>query len=205
MLPLFQTFEPNFGAYFRYNFNARVGMRAMFLNGKFGAEGTIEGVPWDFNKNVQDFSLQVEINYLKYILGLKSTPFTPYILGGIGIMYFPYVLDPDLIAAFNPDHNKHIVVMQESAIAPTIPFGFGVKTHLGSRLGIGVEYLMRKILSDKLDDLDDPLAIINSDGETITYTNYLHNNDWSGYLGIHLTYRIYMGKKACPAYESKDW
>jgi len=201
----FQTFKPNFGAYFRYNFNARVGMRAMFLTGMFAGDGMIEGVPWAFEKNVQDLSLQVEINYLKYLMGEKKTPFTPYVLGGIGVMYFPYDLDPALIAAFNPNHNKNVVFIQQSVIAPTIPFGFGVKTHIGERLGIGVEYLMRKIFSDKLDNLDDPLAIINKDGEIITYTDVLHNNDWSGYLGIHLTYRIYMGKKVCPAYDSKNW
>ena len=55
-----------------------------------------EDVPWSFEKNVQDFSLQVEINYLKYVLGEKKTPFTPYIMGGIGMMYFPYNLDPAL-------------------------------------------------------------------------------------------------------------
>lgn len=201
----FQTFKPNFGAYFRYNFNARVGLRAMFLTGGFAADGIIEGVPWAFEKNVQDLSLQVEINYLKYLMGVKKTPFTPYILGGFGVMYFPYALDPALIGAFNPDHNKGGVVLEESVIAPAIPFGFGVKTHIGERLGIGVEYLMRKIFSDKLDNLDDPLAIIDRDGDIITYTDLLHNNDWSGYLGIHLTYRIYMGKKACPAYDSKYW
>ena len=205
----FQTFKPNFGAYFRYNFNARVGLRAMFLSGNFAGEGMIEGETWDFGpKSVQDLSLQVEVNYLKYLLGEKNTPFTPYILGGLGVVYFPYELDPARIALFNPDHNKHNAFRQESVIAMAIPFGFGVKTHLGERLGIGVEYLMRKILSDKLDNLDDPLAIINNDGvdvETITYTDVLHNNDWSGYLGIHLTYRIYMGKKACPAYDSKYW
>jgi hypothetical protein len=80
---------------------------------------------------------------------------------------------------------------------------------LGQRLGIGIEYQMRKMFSDKLDNLDDPLAYLNynTDGtikEEIKYTDTIHNNDWSGYLGIHLTYKIYMGKKACPVYESKN-
>ena len=38
----------------------------------------------------------------------------------------------------------------------------------------------------------------------VYYTDQWHNNDWSGYLGIHVTYKIYIGKKACPAYESKE-
>jgi hypothetical protein len=198
----------NFGGYFRYNFNSRVGLRAMFLTGSFSDEGVIEGVPTTFKKNVQDFSLQVEINYLKYILGSAKTPFTSYVTAGIGVAYFPYEMDPAFIASFNPDHNKGNALVKESVVTPTFPFGIGFKYTLGQRLGIGVEYQMRKLFSDKLDNLDDPLAYetTNSNGtkEEITYTDMIHNNDWSGYLGIHLTYKIYIGKKACPAYESKN-
>lgn len=202
-----QPVNPNFGAYFRYNFNSRVGLRAMFLTGNFSDEGVIEGVPSTFSKGVQDFSLQIEINYLKYILGAKKTPYTSYVTAGIGVAYFPYEMDPAFIASFNPAHNKGNAIVDESEIATTIPFGIGFKYTLGQRLGIGIEYQMRKMFSDKLDNLDDPLAyktIVNNIEEEITYTDMTHNNDWSGYLGIHLTYKIYIGKRACPAYESKN-
>ena len=66
---------------------------------------------------------------------------------------------------------------------------------------------MRKLFSDKLDNLDDPLAYktnIAGVEKEIIYTDMIHNNDWSGYVGLHLTYKIYIGKKACPAYESKN-
>ncbi len=203
-VPPIQTFNPNFGGYFRYNFNKRVGLRAMFLTGKVSADGLAEDVPWIFEKNVQDFSLQVEINYLKYVLGERKTPFTPYIMGGIGIMYFPYNLDPAQLSAVNPDHVKGTAIVKESVITPAIPFGFGVKFNLGMRLGIGVEYQLRKIFSDKLDDLDDPLAFRNEENQLTEYTSLIHNNDWPGFLGVHLTYKIYIGKKACPAYDSKN-
>jgi hypothetical protein len=204
LLPL----NPNFGGYFRYNFNSRVGLRAMFLTGKFSDEGVIEGEPWSFNKGVQDLSLQVEINFLKYILGVEKTPYSAYVTAGVGVAYFSYEMDPAFIASFNPQHNKGGNPPNESVITPTVPFGIGFKYSLGQKLGIGIEYQMRKTFSDKLDNLDDPLAynIYNTDStvkQEITYTDVLHNNDWSGYLGIHLTYKIYMGKKACPAYESK--
>lgn len=203
-----QPLNPNFGAYFRYNFNSRVGLRAMFLTGSFADEGVIEGLPALFDKNVQDFSLQVEINYLKYILGSGKTPFTSYVTAGFGVAYFPYEMDPVFIAMFNPSHNKGSAIVKESVVTPTIPFGIGFKYTLGQRLGIGIEYQMRKLFSDKLDNLDDPLAYekANADGtiEEILYTDMIHNNDWSGYVGIHLTYKIYIGKRACPAYESKN-
>jgi hypothetical protein len=203
-----QPISPNFGGYFRYNFNSRVGLRAMFLTGKFTDGGVIEGEPWSFNKGVQDFSLQVEINFLKYILGVEKTPYSAYVTAGIGVAYFPYDMDPGFIASFNPQTNKGSYPLSESVMTPTVPFGIGFKYSLGQKLGIGIEYQMRKMFSDKLDNLDDPLAYntYNTDStvkEEITYTDAIHNNDWSGYLGIHLTYKIYMGKKACPAYESK--
>lgn len=199
----YQTFNANFGAYFRYNINARVGVRAMILTGSFAESGEIEMMPWQFEKNVQDLSLQVEVNYLKYILGEKKTPFSSYVTAGIGIAYFPYSLDPAVIALFNEDHIKGDVVIENSEVATTIPFGIGFKYSLNQRLGVGIEYQMRKIFSDKLDNLDDPLAFFDEEGKEVTYTSGIHNNDWSGYLGVHLTYKIYMGKNACPVYESK--
>lgn len=204
-----KPFNLNFGAYYRYNFNARVGLRVQFLNGTFEDSGVIEEIPDTFSKGVQDFTLQVEINYLKYILGVDDTPFTSYVMFGAGVSYYNYQMDPAFISTFNPNHNKGSAVIDESVVAANIPFGIGFKYSIGMRLGIGIEYQVRKTFSDKLDDLDDPLAYIgdvNSDGndEEVTYTDALHNNDWMGYLGLHITYKIYSGKKPCSAYGSKN-
>ncbi|MEE4287402.1 MAG: DUF6089 family protein [Mariniphaga sp.] len=206
--PPMQTFNLNFGAFFRYNFNARTAMRAQFLTGRFAANGMVEDIPVDFNKSAQDISFMIEINYLKYILGERKTPFTPYILGGLGVMYFPYTLDPIKMAQINANYPV-LNTIEESVIAPTIPFGFGIKVSVGERLGIGAEFQMRKLLNDKFDDLDDPLSFeaTNNTGdiETIKYTDFLHNNDWPGYLGINVTYKINLDPKACPAYDRKHW
>jgi hypothetical protein len=205
-----QSLNLNLGAYFRYNFNQRVGLRAMFMMGNFSAEGIVENedIMWDFNKTVQDLAVQVEINYLKYVLGQKKTPFTPYILGGFGMMFFPYTLDPARLAGINPWFAGQNVV-EESVVTPTIPFGFGVKFSIGKKLGVAMEYQLRKTLTDKLDDLDDPLTFstTNNNGEevTIKYSDSIHNNDWPGYAGIHITYKIYFSKNPCPAYERKYW
>lgn len=207
-VPPVQTFNPNFGAYFRYNFNNRIGLRFQFLTGKFAADGNVEDIPWVFEKSVQDISLMAEINYLKYVLGNKKTPFTPYILGGIGVMYFPYTFDPVALAAINPYYGAG-VEQEESSVTASVPFGFGIKFSVGRRLGIGAEYVIRKIFNDKLDDVDDPLKFSteNNEGEpvTIEYTDFLLNNDWPGYLGVHLTYKIYLSQKPCPAYDRKYW
>ena len=209
-VPFMQKFNLNLGAYFRYNFNSRVGLRAQFLTGNFSADGYVEDIAWDFGKMAQDLSLQVEINYLKYVLGQKKTPFTPYIMGGVGMMFFPYTLDPVRLFLINPNFGGQ-PLREESVVIPAIPFGFGFKFTIAERMGIGIEYQLRKILSDKLDDLDDPLTFstnstnTNGQEETIKYTDIIHNNDWPGYLGVHITYKIYLTKKPCPAYERKYW
>lgn len=208
--PLMQTFNLNFGAFFRYNFNSRIALRTQFLTGKFSAEGMLEDQEWAFDKNAQDISVMAEINYLKYILGEKKTLFTPYIMGGVGVMYFPYRIEPEdlsIIKAVNGNYPGSIA--DESIIATTIPFGFGVKFAIGSRLGFGIEYQIRKLINDKFDDLDDPLSFEtvdnNGNAETIKYTDFLHNNDWPGYLGVNVTYKIDLDRKACPAYDRKHW
>lgn len=203
------SFNLNLGAYFRYNFNKRVGLRAMFIMGRFNGEGIVENedIMWNFRKMAQDISLQVEINYLDYVLGEKKTPFTPYIMGGFGMMFFPYTLDPAKLSAINPWFGTQNVI-EESVVTPTIPFGFGFKFSIGEKLGIGMEYQLRKTFSDKLDDLDDPLRFNtnnNDEDVTVKYNDMLHNNDWPGYAGIHITYKIYFVKKPCPAYERKYW
>ncbi len=210
-----ESFNLNLGAYFRYNFNARVALRLQFLTGSFASGGQVENIPAEFNKNTQDVTAMMEINFLKYVLGEKKTPFTPYILGGIGVMYFPYTLDPLLMQRINQRYPIQGDI-KESVVTATVPFGFGVKFSIGPRLGIGAEYQMRKIFSDKLDDIDDPLSFEterdpgNIDGngndfETINYTTFWHNNDWPGYLGVHLTYKLYLNKRECPAYDRKYW
>ncbi len=221
-----ESFNLNLGAYFRYNFNPRVGLRMQFLTGSFASSGYIEDVEVDFSKNAQDVSAMMEINFLKYVLGDKKTPFTPYILGGIGVMYFPYTSKPDLMEEINIRYPVTGEV-KESVVAATVPFGFGIKFSIGARLGIGAEYQMRKLFSDKLDDFDDPLSFVveneNGNGnntpgtgddivpgavnnnEVIKYTTLWHNNDWPGYLGVHLTYKLYLNKRECPAYDRKYW
>jgi hypothetical protein len=62
---------------------------------------------------------------------------------------------------------------------------------------------MRKLFDDRLDNLDDPLATVTSQGKTIKYTDLYHNNDWTGYLGLQVTFNFNIGSEPCPAYDKK--
>lgn len=201
-----QSLNPMYGAFFRYNFNPRYSVRLNYLTGKVGAVGNIENIVWtNFTpKQIHDVSFMVEINYLKYILGYKKTPVSPYIFAGAGIKYFNYNLNPSDIYQFNPAHNKGILQYDSPTTSFSLPFGMGLKSHIGKRFGVSLEFIVSKLFSDKLDNLDDPLATVTSSGKTLSYTDFFHNNDYTAYLGINLTYKIDLGKQACPAYESKE-
>ena len=195
---------PSFGAYFRYNFHYRTSVRFMFLTGNVSGEGVIQNQPFEFSKNVQDLTLQAEINFLRYMLGNKKASFSSYVTAGFGVMYYPYDYDPEFLYLINTAHNKGDASTRKSVIAPTLPFGIGFKFNIGSRMGIGMEYQMRKLFNDQLDNLDDPLAHFNLEGNEVIYRDTFHNNDWVGFLGLHVTYKIFLGSKPCPAYDVKN-
>ncbi len=228
----------NYGAFVRYNFNPRVAARLQLMNGAIKGDGKFDSNSWDFGpKNVTSLSVMAEINFFRYYLGDKKTPFTTYLLGGLGVGMYPYDYDyPKLSTSTNyydirpflngaADYNyvpMHPIVnylsdpafveaqglnssYSENVSSLHIPFGFGVKFNLGEKIGLGFELLFNRYFNDKLDDLDDPRRSekvdINGNKTWMTYNDKWHNNDYTMYLGLHLTYKINLSKMPCPVYE----
>jgi hypothetical protein len=204
-----ESVNPAYGAFVRYNFNPRYGLRFNVLHGNIGAVGEFDSQTWDpnpidrrwdFNKSVTDISLQFEFNFFKYIVGEKETPYSTYLFAGVGMHSFEYA------------YRNLITQSEGSEISPTIPFGLGFKFNLSRRIGLGLEGGLRKSFSDKLDDLDDPLSYQVTEGEEVTvinYTDQYHNNDWTAYVGIHLVYKLIYGPKnwqiTTPREKILDW
>lgn len=189
------SLNPAYGGFLRYNFNPRYGLRFNVVNGSIGATGEYDYHPWNFKKNVFDVSLLFEFNFLKYIIGEKETPWTTYIFCGIGMQtynYQPHYLD--ISAVLEPNY-LYWSAASGPVMTPTIPFGLGVKLNLSKRWGLGIEGSMRKTFSDKLDNLDDPLSYETADHVQIKYTDNMHNNDWTAYMGISLVYKMIYGNK----------
>jgi len=195
-----------YGGFVRFNFNPRYALRFNVINGTIGAEGEFDYQPnplnnfWKFNKNVLDISMNFEWNYLKYIVGDKDTRWTTFLYGGVGMQTYKYN-----IVTLNSQ-------IDGSEITPTIPFGLGVKYNLSKRWGIGFEGGLRKTFSDKLDNLDDPLSYLNTNvtpNVQVKFTDQLHNNDWTSYLGIHLVYKLIYGNQGwevrTPRNNMLDW
>jgi len=202
-IDLQKSINPAYGGFVRFNFNPRYALRFNVINGTIGAEGEFDYQPnpldkfWSFNKNVLDISMNFEWNYLKYIVGDKDTPWTTFLYGGVGMQTYKYN-----IVTLNSQ-------IDGSEITPTIPFGLGVKYNLSKRWGIGFEGGLRKTFSDKLDNLDDPLSYKTVDGVQIKFTDQLHNNDWTSYVGIHLVYKLIYGNQGwevrTPRNNMLDW
>ncbi len=190
----FQSFNPVGGLFARYNFNSRVSLRATGLFGKTSADGTLFNLPKSFSKGIQDFSVQGEVNYLKYIFGERKTPFSSYISAGFGMTH--YKADSINLVSLTEEEFQ--------VFTPTVAFGFGFKVNVGKKLALGIEYQMRKLFDDNLDNINDPFRNRNGNGQVQTYNDTWHNNDWVTFLGLHLTYVMNMDRKPCPAYDKKQ-
>ncbi len=192
---------PAGGIFVRYNFNPRYSIRGTFMLERIKATGEFETSPWEFSKTVSDVSAMFEFNFWKYIIGSSKHSITTYLIGGVGASFYPYDFDPVALNAVGAyidpaGDSKNIV-------AANVPFGFGFKFNIGERWSVGMESQFRKYFDDKLDDLDDPRAYVNSSTGVLTkYSSSLHNNDWTFHLGVHVCYRFYQGGKKCPAYDN---
>lgn len=175
----FYSLSYAFGGLYRYNINPRYSIRGSAYYGNLQADDL------DFNNRFQqsrdtrfsgtvlDVTLQFEFNFMPYSTFGKSGEYTVYTTGGIGLAF-----------------------INTSNLAPTyklvIPFGVGVKVNLGKKMGIGIEWGVRKMFYDELDGYANPV-----DPE---YRSFIHNYDWYSIAGISFTYKIYSGLEDCPAY-----
>ncbi|HPR60938.1 MAG TPA: DUF6089 family protein [Prolixibacteraceae bacterium] len=178
---VFRSTGVNAGAFYRHNFNSRIALRINALYGRVGAIGYLNNTDnqISFRKNVFDLSALVEINYNDFLLGVDKMRFAPYVFTGFGLSFFP-------------GSNQNFV------ISPNIPIGVGVKYAITKKIGIGAEISTRKLMNDELDNLNNPYTEVNLPKAS----DIIHNNDWINYFGLTLTYKFYMGKTPCPAYNS---
>ena len=180
-IKIFQSVNPGYGAFYRYNFNSRYGLRISGLFGTVGATGYLNDLNSliSFNKTVVDLSALFEINYLDFLIGEDRMKFSPYVYTGLGVSFYPGA-------------NGQLI------LAPNIPIGTGVKYAFAKRWAVGAEFAGHKLFNDELDNLNNPYQN-NYMGKV---NDYWHNNDWITYFGLTLTYKFYWGRKACPAYNS---
>ncbi len=130
-----------------------------------------------FSTTFFELSEMFEFNFFNYGIGEKYRQlkrWSPYITAGLGATV--WTTDGYTGGAF------------------TLPFGVGVKYKISQRLNLGLEFLMKKTFSDRLDGpmLSDPHAI---------KSGFAKNTDWYSTLSVTLSYEF---SKRCATCNYKE-
>lgn len=168
---------------FRYIANTRWNFKTnFFIGGLSGDSSKMLNVfpdeqTYKFTTTFYELSELAEFNFFGYGIGetyqhLKR--WTPYIAGGLGATMWS--------------------VKGKTGAAFTIPFGVGFRYKPSKKVNLGLEFLMKKTFTDRLDgqDLEDPTGIESS---------FMKNTDWYSTLTFTLTYEF--GKR-CATCNYKD-
>lgn len=168
---------------FRYMLNPRWAFKTnLFAGGLRGDSQKMTNVfpddnTYKFTTTFYEIGELAEFNFFNYGMGesyrnLKR--FTPYIAAGVGVTIWS--------------------VGGETSGAFTLPLGAGVKYKPSERVNLGIEFLMKKTFSDKLDGsrLDDPMGIKSS---------FIKNTDWYSTLTFTVSYEF---SRRCAVCNYKD-
>lgn len=132
---------------------------------------------YKFTTTFFELGEMAEFNFFNYGMGAsyrKLKRFTPYITGGLSATL--WTVEGHTYAGF------------------TLPFGIGFKFKPSKRLNLGLEFLMKKVFTDRLDgdNLSDPMGIKSS---------FAKNTDWYSTLTLTISYEF---SKRCETCNYKD-
>lgn len=168
---------------FRYIVNPRWGLKTNFFVGTLrGNTAQMTNVMpgemnYKFSTTFFELGELAEFNFFNFGMGetyRKLKRVTPYIAAGLGFNFWS--VDSHTGFAFN------------------IPMGIGVKYKVSRKVNLGLEFLMKKVFTDKLDGplLADPYKIKSS---------FLKNTDWYSTLTFSVTYEF---SKRCAVCHYKE-
>jgi len=182
-----------------------------------------------FESDIFEVSGALEFNFFPFLPGSEEyKKWTPYIFVGLaGFYYNPYVYYNNEHTALHPLGTEGQGTPGGSSYSlfqPAVPFGLGIKWNIARRFTIGVEYGMRLIFTDYLDDVSNVYGV---NGEILMYSgavaadlsdesrgpwsvfsndNYQRgirtDNDWYGYAAITFAYN-FKDPVVCSGYKVK--
>ena len=198
----FRQAQPAGNIHYRTNFNNRFAMKVSFSAGQVRGSDKLNRVDTakfnrnlHFRSNIYELSGVLEFNFLPYETGNNRFPFSPYIFAGFSMYNFnPQARQFDTGNPFDNDgrdsNNPWLDLQplgtegQQSSHYPekqpyqlvqfAFPLGVGMKLSLARNLSISMEYGMRMLFTDYLDDVGglyaDPqyLAMENIDAANLS-------------------------------------
>jgi len=177
------------GVLYRKNLNKRYALRYELNYGFLSAEDKFNKSIWSETRNLSfstpilEGSFLLEFNFLPYeIDNYNTSSFTPFVFIGAAVFRVSPVVKQNDINAFYEVN---------SIIAPSIPFGFGFKFDSFRKLGLNIEWGIRKTYTDEIDGLPNI-------GTNYYQISNSQNNDWYSFAGITLNYKILTKSDRCP-------
>lgn len=221
--------RPAFGGLIRLNFDDRWSARFNFLTGRIAGDDAVslanENRNLRFRSSLTEISIIVEFNFLDYFTGSKNHFFSPFMFAGPGYFTFnpraPYQGDYVELRGLGTEG----LVDKYNLYGMAAVFGFGFKLSVTNRIGLGLEWGMRKTFTDYLDDVSEYYYIDFSnftDPNQIGVAQHLsdpaftkhdpgmqrgnpNDNDWYSFAGISITYRFTLGEKTtCRDFENSN-
>jgi len=213
--------RPAFGGIVRFNLNERWAIRGQLLRGEVAGDDAVskanEMRNLRFTSNITEFSTIIEFNFLEYLSGSHVYYFSPFLFAGPAFFTFNPKTDfrGQSYALRDIGTEGQIDDERYSLYSSAFAFGLGFRYSLNSKLGMSLEWGMRKTFTDYLDDisgnyyvdftqltpaeigarqvLSDPSPIKHQPG---MQRGNAQNNDWYSFAGITLTYRFTVGEKS---------
>ena len=158
------------GAFYRYNFNNRMTVRAAMNYGFLDADDSrIKRAPFlqqrnlDFKSHIAELAATFEINFFKYsLIKSRDTKFwTPYIFIGASMFYYnpytkydgrKYKLE-SVGTVVQKTVNRLTIIRGYDQYSFAIPYGIGVKVALNTNWALNVEASSRITFTDYIDDV----------------------------------------------------
>jgi hypothetical protein len=216
--------RPAAGIVYRHNFGYRLSLAGS------GIIGSVQGIDartssfeqqqrnLSFRSRIYELAARMEFNFVEYKIGDERNQFTPFMFLGLSVFNF------------NPkaSYNSQWVALQPLKTEGqakgylrtqlAIPFGAGVKMNLAKRIGLVVEWGMRKTFTDYLDDVstvyanpadlaaNGPAAVALADrsGASDNIGRQRGNprtKDWYCFTGLTLTFQLSDKPKSCSSYK----
>lgn len=213
------------GGMFRHNFTPHLSLRA---NAIFGSvEGNDALIKYNQDRNlrfvsmVNEFSGQIEVNFLPFVAGNLESPYSPYLFLGAGAFFFNPQAQDELgdWRSLRPLRTEgQTEETQYGHVSQSLILGFGFKFNISRNITGGVEWGMRRTGTDYLDDVSSVYANLSDlSGESSRYfadrslsnrgqntglqRGNPRNNDWYSFAGFVIAFKLRNFKRStCPAF-----
>lgn len=164
--------------FLRYLPNKYLGFRTNLTLGKFSGDDRNSRLEFQKIRNLRFESILIEGALMGeyYVFGYDAKAgtqlFSPYITGGVGLLYFNPKTDLDgVMHALQPLGTEGQGLPGQAAkysrLALAIPFGGGFKMKINDKYNFGVELVSRLTFTDYIDDVSSNYA--NTDDLLATY------------------------------------